>query len=259
MSQTVRRAAAILRSLALEPRRGSEIARELGVHDSTAARLLATLEGEGLIYREADKRYRLGAGLFYLAQQGLQALDLRRVAAPEMHRLAGSTGETVHLGVLEGRNIVYIEKVDSPQAVRMYSNIGRIAPLHCTAVAKALVAFLPEDERESLIDDVKFERFTPHTLEDAAALRDNLALTRARGYATDEQEHEVGIHCIAAPISGPEGRPVGSMSVTALASRLPFQSLIEHVSELRESTQVVSTQIGGNHSEDKPSGQLQRG
>lgn len=149
MSQTVDRALSILPLLAEGPADLGQVADRLGVHKSTALRLLRTLHEHGLVYRQSDQRYRLGARLFALAQEAVENLDVREIAHPHLVRLNEICGHTVHLAVHEEGEVLYIDKVESRYPVRMYSRIGKPVAITVAAVAKLLLADLPENERRA--------------------------------------------------------------------------------------------------------------
>ncbi|PWS52162.1 IclR family transcriptional regulator, partial [Streptomyces sp. FT05W] len=147
MSQTVDRALSILPLLAQGPADLGQVAERLGVHKSTALRLLRTLHEHGLVYRQEDQRYRLGARLFALAQEAVENLDVREIAHSHLVALNEQCGHTVHLAVYEENEVLYIDKVESRYPVRMYSRIGKPVAITVAAVAKLLLADLTEPER----------------------------------------------------------------------------------------------------------------
>lgn len=161
MSQTVDRALSILPLLAEGPADLGRVADRLGVHKSTALRLLRTLHEHGLVYRQSDHRYRLGARLFALAQEAMENLDVREIAHPHLVRLNEQCGHTVHLAVYDDPEVLYIDKVDSRYPVRMYSRIGRPVALTVAAVAKLLLADLPEPERRAVAEKLDYPSYTP--------------------------------------------------------------------------------------------------
>lgn len=244
MSQTLDRALLILDFVGERPRRIGEIATFLQVHHSTALRLLHTLRKHGFVHELPDHRYRLGSAIFRLGFQALEGIELRSVAKPFMERLNATTGETVHLGTLEDGEVVYVEKVEASHRVRMHSRIGAIATLHCTGVSKAILAYLPPDERQQLLAAHELKQYTDHTLTTADAIEADLALTRERGYALDDEEHEPGIHCAAAPVFTAEGDVAGALSLTAPMSRIDRPTLLSFVPALLDATQGTSRQLG---------------
>lgn len=156
MSQTVDRALSILPLLAQGPADLGQVAERLDVHKSTALRLLRTLHEHGLVYRQQDNRYRLGARLFALAQEAVENLDVREIAHPHLVKLNEQVGHTVHLAVHEENEVLYIDKVESRYPVRMYSRIGKPVAITVAAVAKLLLADLPEAERRALAERLDF-------------------------------------------------------------------------------------------------------
>lgn len=247
MSQTLDRALQVLEFVGERPRRIGEIAHFLDVHHSTALRFLHTLRKHGFVQELPDRSYRLGPTMFRLGFQALEGIELRSLARPAMEQLRQATGETVHLGSLEDGTVLYIDKVEASHPVRMHSRIGAEARLHCTGVAKGILAFLPQAERDRLLDDYELVGMTEHTLRDRAALEADLALSRERGYAVDAEENEPGIHCISAPVYSAEGLPIGAFSVTAPVSRVERETLLSFAPMLIKATRETSRQLGWQH------------
>jgi IclR family transcriptional regulator, KDG regulon repressor len=244
LSQTLDRALTILELVAEKPRRITDIATELDVHHSTALRLLHTLRNHGFVHLEEDKRYRLGSAVFRLANQALEVIDLRDIAKPHMVELSRRTGETVHLAILQEHQVVYVEKVEALHPVRMYSRIGATAPLHCSGVAKAVLMAADDSQRKMLLDGYEFLQHTPRTLTSEEALFAELTESADRGYTRDNEEHEPGIHCVAAPVRSADGSVVGAISITAPSSRVSGDELLGFVPDLREITAAVSKDLG---------------
>jgi DNA-binding IclR family transcriptional regulator len=161
-----------------------------------------------------------------------------------MEVLRDLTGETVHLGVMAGDHVVYVEKVEARHPVVMRSTIGAIAPLHCTGVAKAILAFLPEDERQRLIGMHELERFTANTMVTPGEVEADLAESRVRGFGRDNQEHAPGIHCVAAPILAGDDEVLGAFSISAPTSRVGTDTLLGFVPALRAAADRTSEQFG---------------
>ncbi|CAM5604717.1 GntT/GntP/DsdX family permease [Streptomyces canarius] len=196
MSQTVDRALSILPLLAEGPADLGQVADRLGVHKSTALRLLRTLHEHGLVYRQSDQRYRLGARLFALAQEAMENLDIREIAHPHLVRLNEQCGHTVHLAVYEENEVLYIDKVESRYPVRMYSRIGKPVAITVAAVAKLLLADLPEPERRALAQQLDYPLYTARSTPHAEAFLKELATVREQGWATDLGGHEESINCM---------------------------------------------------------------
>ena len=139
---------------------------------------------------------------------------LPRLAHAELARLAEETSETVHLARMQGNHIIYVDKIDGVRSIRMGSMIGLTSPLHCTGIGKAILAALPPRELAERLPLLKLERFTEHTICDAAALERELELIRRRGYSIDDCEHEIGVYCVAAAIRDRRGKVLAGISVT---------------------------------------------
>ncbi|TDC50379.1 IclR family transcriptional regulator [Jiangella ureilytica] len=244
MTQSVHRAVETLMFVADRPRSVGEVADQLGVHSTTALRILHALHSWRLLDRRPNGTYRLGAAVMELGQRALESIDIRDVALPFMRDLNQATGETVHLAILENSHVVFIEKIESQHPVRMYSRIGLIAPLHCTGVSKAILAHLSTAERDALIDAADLTEYTQHTLTTPDALRADLELTRYRGFAVDEQEHELGIRCVAAPLMHADGRVAGSLSVSAPGVRVSKRRLMEFVAPLQQAVKGAEAELG---------------
>lgn len=227
--RAVHRAIALLRALGRKPGGAtvSELALQLGMPKSSVYRLLVTLRRSDWVAFDPDsEHYHLGVGLLEVSAGVLDRLDLREIARPHLLAIVRECDESVHLGLLNDTNVIYALKFDSTKSIRMVSEVGRLAPLYCTGLGKAMLAWMPEGEREALLERIELRRFTKTTLTDLGALRENLAEARARGYAIDEGEHEDFVRCVAAPLIGPQGL-VGAMSITAPAFRITDARVVE--------------------------------
>lgn len=241
VSQSLERALQVLEELETGPKRLGAIAETLGVHKSTALRLLQVLERRGYVQRHGDvPRFTLGLRILELASRVLEDQDLREVARPGLLRLAEVTGETIHLGTLSGGGITYLDKAESQHAVRMYSRVGGRAPAYCTGLGKVLLAYLPVDRWP----EMEFEGFTERTVKNVAELEREVELIRARGWATDEREHQDTIRCIAAPIFDHGGVAVAAISVSAPTSRCTAEALARYVPALTDVAAEISRGLG---------------
>jgi IclR family acetate operon transcriptional repressor len=224
-SRSVTRALTLLETVALQaqsPLRLADIVSMSGLPKTTSHRLLGVLCGHGLLSVDEDGRYRPGALLLAMGTNFLRQTDLRDVALPSMQRLTEVTQETSHLGLLQFPWVVYVAKVESPQAVRMHSQVGAVNPLYCTGLGKALLAFSPQP----LIDQVcagPLPRRTDKTLTTSKALLKDLALIRERGYSIDDVENEPGIRCVGAPILNHEGKASAAISVAGPETRITMK------------------------------------
>lgn len=246
-SQTLDRALNVLIAIAENGASGLSLAEctaILGYSKPTTHRILRTLARRGFVrVDEQNATYSLGLTTLRLGMDFLEQLDIRREALPLLRALAHESGETVHLGVLQGSEVVYIEKVESAHAVRMFSRVGHTMPTYSTGIGKAILAFLPEEELERALPP-RLERRTPTTITDRATLRRHLAEIRGQGYSTDDVENEEGIRCAGAPVFDHSGTVCAGISVAGPASRVTSERLPELGQRARETAQEISTRIG---------------
>lgn len=240
--QSVDRAVTILEHLAGAGWSGvTEIAHALGVHKSTASRLVTTLKGRGLVVQHDDTgKYHLGFGLVHLARSVEVGFNLKQRARPVCERLADETGETVVLAVADGHTVVNVDQIIPQSGIVSMSWMGRRTPLHCTANGKAMLAHLPADRREEVLAS-PHERLTPNTVVDRPALEEQLAAVLCDGYASALEEFEEGLNAVAAPILAADGELLGSLSVSAPSWRLPA----DRVPEVGKLAAAAAREIGG--------------
>jgi len=223
-----------------------EIADSLRLQKSTAYRLTAELCAEGYLHKSPEtKTYTLGMKFVDISSSIIDNMDIRALAKPGIRNLNEVTQETVHLAMLVDRQVIYIDKEESPRAVRLYSQIGKVAPLYCTGVGKAVLAFQPLDTVEELLARVRFSRYTPNTIVDRQALTRELAVVRKRGFALDNEEHEPNVGCIAAPLWDHSQRVIGSISITAVLHRsVRIEQLLEYREALVATCDEISRKLG---------------
>ena len=218
---------ALLEIVALSdaPMRFVDIVAQSDLPRGTLHRHLTHLVEEGLLETTAQGRYLPGIRLLSLASRSWSRNEFRLVAEPHLRRLQEQTGETVHLGVLRATEVIYLDKVEGRQSVRMYSQIGNASPAYCTGVGKAALSALDDAALRALVAKLEFHPFTERTHRDAAALLRDIAQIRVRGHAFDCEEHESGIRCVAAPIHAPGYDLYAGLSVTGPAYRLAMAEL----------------------------------
>jgi IclR family transcriptional regulator, acetate operon repressor len=222
--QAADRALTLLRCFEQEPRQRSlaELADTIGVPRPSAFRLLSTLEQHGFV-RRIGQTYALGHRCLVLGSVYQADLGVEVVALPVLERLRDETGETTQLAVLEDWQVVYLARVLSHQPVAyMRSRAGAVLPAYCTGLGKALLATREPDEVAAWARRQAFPRQTPNTLTTADTLLDDLAVTRERGYAIDDEEREVGVRCVAAPVYDGSGEAIAAISVAGPPGRLPL-------------------------------------
>ncbi len=222
VSTTVTKAMSILDILASKADVGvglAELCTLIEIPKSSTHRYLVTLQELGLAERRSNDRYYLGTKVIELAGLYLLNSDLRNDCQAALDELADVTGETVHLAVPSGTEVVYIAKVESKHALSMFSHIGAHLPMHCTALGKAILAFSDAGELEEVLSKPLLSR-TPNSITSIDGLKDELMKIRARGYALDNEENEIGIRCIGAPIFDYTTRPIGAISISAPRERM---------------------------------------
>ena len=244
MVQSVDRALSILEALARDGEAGvTEVAAELGVHKSTAFRLLATLEAHRLVEQDGDRgRYRLGVGNLRLAGATTARLDLVQEARPVCKQLAADTGETVNITVRAETSALYLDQVAGTSALQSHNWVGQHIPLHATSNGKVLVSELDEATLKKAVRELP--RYTSHTVTSLAKLRADLAMVREQGYAVAVDELESGLTAVAAPIRNAHGDVIASMSVSGPSFRLDGERLERTIPLLRAAALEVSHRLG---------------
>lgn len=220
------------------------VAKLSGLPVSTVHRFLVNLETANFLNCDSSGTYHLGIACVSMGQAARGQLDVRRLSQRHLQELNHQTRETVHLTVRHALSAVYVDKLDSPEPLRIHSRIGASVPLHCTAVGKVLLAYLPETERETILEQLELRRFTENTVGSLQELRGRLQRVRRDGYACDLEEHEPHIRCIAAPIWDHTGAVNASLSVTGPAVRMAPARLRQIAPLIREAGIRISKELG---------------
>ncbi len=222
----------------------SEVAKQSGLPVSTVHRFLVNLENAGFLDCSESGKYHLGIECFSIGHAALTQLDIRRLSLPYLQTINQHTRETIHLTVRQGLTAVYVEKLDSPEHLRIFSRIGASVPLYCTAVGKVLLAFLPQEELRKLLPQITLRRFTPGTIVNLQELEQHLQRVRKAGHAYDLEEHEPHIRCVAAPIWDHSGSVIASLSLTAPAVRMSVMRLRQLAPTIQEAGLQISRELG---------------
>ena len=225
----------------------SELARRAGEPKTTIQRNLVTLHEAGWIRsveEGARRKWTLSAKLVVLAARVEAFPHLRETALPVMEELRHQTQETIHLTLREGRQVVLIERLDSPQALRTVRALGSRAPLHVTANGKAVLARLSDAERERYLAQ-PLKAWTSHTLTDPKQLAKHLIDIRAQGYAFSDGELDVNVRSVAAPICPRGGAPVAALSISCPATRLPDDRVSRYGALVKKAVRRIEEQLGG--------------
>lgn len=229
-----------------EPRLSlAALATRTGIPRPTAFRLMTTLEQAGFVSKESGE-YQLGIKCFVLGNIVGATLDLRERARPHLDALRDTTGETVHLAVLDGWQVLYIERLQSPHPIGfMRSRVGAIVPAYCTSLGKTLLAFKPNEIVADWLATASLKTMTRQTITQPQRLMKELRAIRDRGYALDEQEHEVGVRCIAAPVWNHAREVVAAISVAGPADRMPRPLVGSDMARIILATAAaISTELG---------------
>lgn len=222
----------------------SELSRKLRLPKSSASYVLRALETGGYVRRERDGRYRLGLELLSLSHRALAGLDVREVALPILKHLVDKSGLTAHLAIVDQAQAVYIAKVDAPGFIKMNTWAGRRMNLHSTSVGKALLAHLPPEEVDAMVERKGLKKWTPHTITTQTRLAAELEAVRKRGYAVDEQESTLGVRCVAAPVFGPAGMVEASVGLSATVTQFPAAQVSRMGELVKEAARRISAQMG---------------
>lgn len=199
----------------------TDLAERAGLDKGTASRLLATLRDTGWAYQAPeDRRYRLAGKALALSHDYTNRVDLRGLAMPLLAELRDVWDEAIHLGAVEGDEVVYVERLESRQVVRVVSIVGHRAPISCTAMGKAFLAALPRDLREARLRDLRLVRSTERSITDPDAFRAELSAIAERGYAVDDEENNDDVICVGVAVTDVTRRPIGTISISGPAFRM---------------------------------------
>lgn len=244
--QSVDRAVSVLEVLASRREAGvTEIAAVLGVHKSTAFRLVSALEHRGLVEQTVSRgSYRLGVGLIRLAGAAASGLDLTQQSQPVCERLAQELGETVNVAVLEGDGVINISQVRGTAAVTSHNWVGRNTPAHATSSGKILLAYADRATLDQIAARRRLEQFTPRTLGTPKQLVAALDEARARGWASTVEEYELGLNAVAAPIRDLSGNVVAALSVSGPSYRFAEDRLPEVAARVATAAIEISSRLG---------------
>jgi DNA-binding IclR family transcriptional regulator len=222
----------------------SALSKRLGIAKSTVHRLAVTLVSEGLLEQDAESgKYRLGIALFRLGALVRRRMTISGEARPYLFQLRAKTDETVHLAILDGTEIMYVYDLESSQAIRMRSDLGGRKPAYCTAEGQAILAFEPPEVVEAVIRKGLGPR-TPQTITTPEGLRRALEAVRQRGCAIEDEESELGMRCIAAPIRDDSGEVIAAVGLAGPVTRLSKKTVAAFVPHVIETAQSISERLG---------------
>ncbi|KAK3604214.1 hypothetical protein CHS0354_002022 [Potamilus streckersoni] len=224
----------------------TELSANLGLHKNNIFRLLATMENKGYIEQDLNtEEYRLGIKSLEIGRAFLNHTGLLKVAKPILNELMESVNENVYLGLLKNDQVVYVEHVESTQALRVASRVGtRLSPL-CTAIGKVILAHYSEHDRERIIANNKFVQHTPNTIMDKGKYVAELAKIREQGYSVDDQEYDFGVVCVGGPVMDYQKKVVAGISISGPSLRMDEKALRDiFVPKIKECSLKLSRAIG---------------
>jgi IclR family acetate operon transcriptional repressor len=243
---TVLRTFRILEALAGADRgRGiSELSQDLGLAKSTAFSILSTLEQLGYVFKDEAHRYHLTVKLFSLGSIVIDRMDFRKAATPILRRIVEETRETTNMAALQRGEGIIVDTLPGPHTVTVNTFPGERVSLHSTAIGKALLAWLSDDELDSILAASGLPRRTPNTITSLTAFKDELRRTRRQGYSTDDEEDFPGLRCVGAPVFDHTGRVVAGISLTVPAQRLPASEMDALAAVLVDGAHEISAKLG---------------
>jgi len=234
------------------PMNMTELSEKLGFYPSTIHRILDTLKHWGYVEQDPHtQKYQLGLKALELGMAKLHQMDMVREATPYLKELVNQCNETVHLGVLEAGEVLYLAKEESSQTIRMISYVGKRAPLHCTGLGKVLLAYLPEKERKRILFRKELPRLTENTITNKRELEKELNKVREQGFALDREENEKDVRCVAAPIRNYQGEVIAALSISSPIFRIEKNAQNNQKKALLEISKKISKRLGYNEKLEK--------
>lgn len=244
--QVIDRTFDIIELLALEPQGlgVSDVARKLSLNKSTAHRILNAITERGYLEKTPEGIYSLGMQFLELTTNRLNSIELNIEAKPFLNELTGKLGQSSHLAILDGSDAVYIDKAEVVRNLRLYSQIGKRIPVYCSGLGKSLLLDTEDAAILSLLDGCPLERLTEHTLTTKEAVLEEIREGRKRGYTVDNEEHDIGIRCIAAPIYDYRGKIVAAVSAAGPAAVFAPEREEELSKAVIHTAQEISKRMG---------------
>jgi len=223
-----------------------ELSESLDINKSTTYRILTQLAKYGYIEKNNEtKKYKLGIKFVEIANHIIQDFKLIEIAAPYIDKINSITKETIHLAQMVGDEVVYVDKRESLNPIRLHSQIGKKTPWHCTGVGKVILAFQPKDFQEMILNSITFEKFTEHTIIDKEQFISELESIKRQGYALDREEHQENVGCIAAPILDSTNKVFASISVTFIFNIENLDNQLKKYKDLiLEKSRLISIKMG---------------
>ena len=230
----------------------SQMADQLQWDKSTVHRLTATLKAKGYVRQnKINQKYANSMKLFEMGSGVVERLGIRRQCQPYLEELARKTAETVNLALPDGKEIIYVDKIESRATIKVDLSIGRRLPMYCTGLGKAILAWLGEDEVTALLAEEIFVAHTPNTITSLQALKKELLLIQKQGYSLDNEEYVPGLKCIASPIFNHLGKPIAAISIAIPEYRYREKDAdIGYAAKVMEISSQISREMGYQNDSD---------
>lgn len=223
----------------------TEISGKIDLHKSTVHRLLGTLIYKGYVIQDlSTNKYRLSLKLYELGSKRVEEMDILKASKPYTEELMKSLNEVVHLVIRDKNDIVYIDKVEADNTIRMASSIGRRSPLYCTSVGKAMLSYMPEEEVRKVWESSNITKLTKYTITDFETFKEELQKIRENGYAEDDEENELGVRCIGVPVFNRYNQIEGAISVSGPTTRVTKEKLRVFAEEVKKYARLISKELG---------------
>ncbi|MCL6610612.1 MAG: IclR family transcriptional regulator [Peptococcaceae bacterium] len=222
----------------------TELSRELGMGKTTVFRLVATLEMLGLVRQLPSGKYAPTLKIFEMGSRVVSRLGVRKPAAPFLEELYYACNETVNLAVLDKGEVIYLDRWESKEPLRIGLDVGVRVPAYCSGLGKAILAHLESADRKRALSFADFRRYTENTITDPELLARELEIVRSQGYAVDNGEYIEGIVCLGAPVFGHEGRVVAAVSIAAPSVRLNKKQMLDLIPRLKDTAAKISARLG---------------
>jgi len=222
----------------------SELAKLLSTTRVTIYPTVNALVARGYLESDGNGKFSLGMKIVERGGEKLASLDMRRVAQKRLRDLARNLEGNAHLATLHGNEVLYLEREEGRPAVTLREIIGRRVSPHCTALGKALLAFLPEEDRRRIAESLDYVKHTPNTITNAKDLLADLDTVRERGFALEQEEFHLGSACVAAPIRRLDGRVVGAISLSVAAADLEARGVENQAAHVLEVSNAISSDLG---------------
>jgi len=247
-NQSLTRALTLLERLSESPKglQLTDLSYQLGMPAATVHRLLTTFEELNFVEQDSEQGlWFVGLKTFTVGNAFLNRRNYVAIARPHMHSLVEQCGETVNLGVIDDGEVVFISQVESQEVMRMIVKLGSRSPIHASGVGKAMLANMPQQRVSKILERYGLARYTDHSIDNPALLRDELEQIRQQGYALDDEEHAVGLRCVAAAIFDENGQALAAISLSGPKARMVDDRLGELGQAIKQTADEITQALGG--------------